>query len=225
MPGRTTPLVEGEIYHVFNRGLDRRPTFLSKRDYNRAYETLAFYRFVHPPLRLAYFLKFGQEKKELFIQKLHQHKKHVDILVYCLMPNHFHLCLRQLEPYGISKFLSNFQNSYTRYFNTKTRRIGSLFLDQFKAVRIETDEQLLHISRYIHLNPFTSYVVKTLSDLQKYTLSSYGEYLQMKNGFCDTQTILSHFKNHQSYNKFVFDQANYQRELDAIKHLTLENSL
>ncbi len=223
MQGMKTPLVEGEIYHVFNRGLDHRPTFIRKRDYIRAYESLAYYRFVQPKLRLAYFLKLGQEQKDIFLEKLHQHKTHIDILVYCFMPNHFHFCVRQREPKGISKFLSNFQNSYTRFYNTKNRRIGSLFLDQFKAVRIETNEQLLHVSRYIHLNPYTSFVVKKLPEMLNYPWSSSLEYLNKINGFCDTQTILSHFNKLQNYKDFVLDQADYQRELDSIKHLTLES--
>ena len=76
----------------------------------------------------------------------------MEIICYCLMPNHLHLLLRQLMDGGISKFMSNFANSYTRYFNTKSKRKGPVFEGKFKAKRIETDEQLLHLSRHIHLN-------------------------------------------------------------------------
>ncbi len=222
MPGRPIPLATGEIYHVFNRGLDHRQTFLRKRDYKRASEALAYYRFVNPPLRLAYFYTLSYDRKELFLENLHQHKTHADVLAYCLMPNHFHLILRQREDRGISKFLSNYQNSYTRYFNTKNQRIGSLFLDQFKAVRIETDVQILYVSRYIHLNPFKSFVVKSLSELYLYPWSSLPEYMKKKSGLCDTTTILTYFKTRQQYVEFVTDQADYQRNLNNIKHLSLD---
>ena len=137
------------------------------------------------------------------------------------MPNHFHFLLRQTEDGGISKFLSNLQNSYTKFFNLSHERDGSLFLDQFKAIRIETDEQLTHVSRYIHLNPHTGYVVKTLEELEIYPWSSFSDYLQRKSLVVDVDFILN-FLGKQSYKKFVFDQADYQRKLKEIEHLVLE---
>ena len=139
------------------------------------------------------------------------------------MPNHFHFLLKQVANRGISKFISNFTNSYTRYFNTKNKREGALFKGKFKSVRIESDEQLLHVSRYTHLNPYSSYVIKTLEELENYPYSSLPEYLQRSpKGSCQKEIILDQFKNLNSYKNFVFDQANYQRELENIKHLILE---
>lgn len=139
------------------------------------------------------------------------------------MPNHFHFLLKQVEEEGTSKFMSNFTNSYTRYFNVKNKRNGPLFQGKFKAIRIETDEQLLHLSRYIHLNPYSSYVVKTLKDLEKYPSSSFPEYLgKSQTSLCSKEIILGQFKNLNLYKKFVFDQADYQRRLEKIKHLILE---
>ena len=119
------------------------------------------------------------------------------------MPNHFHFLLEQKEDKGISKFLSNLQNSYTKFFNISHERDGSLFSDQFKAVRIETDEQLIHVSRYIHLNPHTGFVVKSLKELEEYPWSSFPDYLQTPREFVDTEFILSFFGNSQKYIKFV----------------------
>ena len=76
------------------------------------------------------------------------------------MPNHFHLLLKQTIDNGISHFLSKFTNSYTKYFNTKYNRVGPVFQGVFKSVHIESDEQLMHLSRYIHLNPVVSAVVE-----------------------------------------------------------------
>lgn len=139
------------------------------------------------------------------------------------MPNHFHLQLKQKEDQGIAKFLSNLQNSFTRYFNISHERDGSLFLDQFKAIRIETDEQLIHVSRYIHLNPYTGYVVKSLKDLENYSWSSFPDYFQEGENLIEKDFILSFFKSSEEYKRFVFDQADYQRKLKEIEHLLLEN--
>ncbi len=223
MPVRITPLVNGEIYHVFNRGINHQPTFRSQRDYRRALLTLRFYRLLHPPQRLSIFLQTDSKKREAVLTAAEKHGSLVTILAFCLMPNHFHLLLRQEADNGISKFMSNFQNSYTRYFNTRYQRDGAIFLTQFKAVRIETEAQLIHVSRYIHLNPYSSYVVKTHQQLLNYPWSSLNEYLQPNQALISQpQIVLSSFKNPQKYQQFVLDQADYQRRLDEIKHLTLE---
>ncbi len=222
MPGRKTPLVTDEIYHIFNRGIDHRPTFFGKKEYERFKEILIYYRFSNLPNRLSIFLKKSTDtRKEIFYQLQKKSKRLVDVLSYCFMPNHFHFLLRQKAENGISKFMSNFQNSYTRYFNTRHKRIGPLFLDQFKAVRIETEEQFLHVSRYIHLNPYSAYVVKTTDDLLDYQWSSLTELLNLTEEICE-KDVLNFFKNKDDYKKFVLDQSDYQRQLNKIKHQILE---
>jgi len=225
MPARFTPLVQGEIYHVFNRGIDRRPTFTDKREKQRAMEVISFYRFAHLPVRLSRFLVLASERQiETTQALLESHNNLVDILAFCIMPNHFHFLLKQISPNGISKFMANFQNSYTRYFNIKHARVGALFLTQFKAVRIEDDEQLLHTCRYIHLNPSTSYVVKDYISLRNYQWSSLPEYLEdiSNQRICSKEIILSHFKTKKAFEQFHNDQVGYQRSLHAIKHLIFE---
>lgn len=222
MPGRMTPLVSGEVYHVFNRGANRQPTFTNIREYKRAETTISFYRFLKPPMSLSKFLKLEQIKQLEAFEMLQQNNKLIEIFCYCLMPNHFHLLLKQLEDKGISRFLSNLQNSYTKYFNTKHERDGSLFLDQFKAVRVETDEQLMHLSRYIHLNPYTGYTIKSLENLEEYLWSSFPDYLHEGRQFVNVNYILDFFKSSKDYKKFVFDQSDYQRRLKEIEHLLVE---
>lgn len=225
MPGRKTPLVNGEIYHIFNRGIDHRPTFLDKRGYFHALEVIKFYRFVEHPARLSAFHIWSEERREAFLKEAEKtNLTLIEIISYCLMPNHFHFLLRQKIEGGISKFMSDFQNSYTRYFNIRQKRNGPLFLDQFKAIRIETNDQFLHVCRYIHLNPYTSFVVKTWDALRTYSWSSFPEYLDLKKGFCETEEILSNFKSRSSFEKFTYDQADYQRQLDGIKHLVVEEN-
>ena len=223
MPQRKVVLATNEYYHVFNRSINKQPIFTKQRDCDRALETIDYYRFEDPPIRLSYLLSFGQDKRQEIINSLSHNNKLVEIVCFTLMPNHFHFLLRQNLDSGISKFLALFQNSYTRYFNTKNTRQGHLFQGQFKAVRIEDEEQLLHTNRYIHLNPYTSYVVKNAEELEQYHYSSFPLYLSdEKNPICDKQIILSHFRTIGQYKKFVFDQADYQRKLKDINHLILE---
>jgi len=222
MPARIIPLGTDEIYHVFNRGINRQPTFTSRIEYQRAILAIKFYRLSSPPISLSKFLVQPKEKQEEILESMKDLAKLVDIICFCLMPNHFHFLLKQRLDGGISKFMGNFQNSYTRYHNTRNEKDGSIFLTQFKAVRISTDEQLLHVSRYIHLNPHTGYIVKSLNDLENYSWSSFKNYLKEKSDFIDTDLVLGLFKNSEYYKQFVFDQASYQRELKLIKHLIME---
>lgn len=224
MPGRIIPLVNNEIYHVINKGVASQPTFNNWRDYNRAIETMVYYQNLQTPQRFSLFLLQARKQREEILSRLLAKKEFlVELISYCFMPNHFHFLLKQIADGGISKFLSDFTNSYTRYFNTKTKREGPLFKGKFRAVRIETEEQLLHVCRYIHLNPYSSYIVKSLKELEKYPYSSLPEYLgEATRDFCQKKIILENFKTKVDYKKFVFDQADYQRSLEACKHLYLE---
>lgn len=225
MPGRKIPLVTNQIYHGLNRGISFQPTFTIKKNFQRAIEVMRYYQNQKPPLRYSQFTALSNKRRKQILKNLAKEKKFlVEIIAYCIMSNHFHFMLKQSKEGGISKFMSNFTNSYTRYFNIKNKRSGPLFGGKFKAIRVETDEQLLHLSRYIHLNPYSSYVVKTLKDLEKFSFSSFPEYLgKTQIIICNKEIILSQFKNPESYKKFVFDQADYQRELEEIKHLALES--
>ena len=135
------------------------------------------------------------------------------------MPNHFHFLLKQNQEKGIFEFISKLSNSYAKYFNTKNRRKGPLLEGEFKAVHIETNEQLLHVSRYIHLNPLVGYVAK---DLETYKWSSYLEFTQNHEALCSKEVILNQFKSPKEYKQFVLDQENYGKELEKIKHLSLD---
>lgn len=224
MPKRKVVLATDEVYHLFNRGNFSQPIFLNAFDYRRFLKTLDFYRFSPHLARLFQFLEFSQERKKEYLKNISKKGKLlVQIFSFCLMPNHFHLLVKQKDENGISKFMSQIQNSFTRYFNTKIRRQGFLFQGPFKAVRIETDEQLLHVSRYLHLNPYSSHVVKSLDDLKTYPWSSLPDYLgERKYPFLNKEPVTSFFKNQKEYQKFVFNQADYQRNLEKIKYLTLE---
>ncbi|MEK7533592.1 MAG: transposase [Patescibacteria group bacterium] len=225
MPRRHVPLIDGEFYHVYNRGVEKRPIFSDRRSYQRFIATINYYRFIHQPMRLSNFFKLSVEKRSSLIDLQNRSPSHITISCFVLMENHFHLLLQQ-EPKGdISVFLRNLCDSYTRYFNTRDHRVGPLFQGQFKAVRIESDDQLIHVSRYIHLNPYSSGLVKTLDELIQYAWSSLPLYMHPpdNSSICNTSPILNAFKTRDSYWKFIADQADYQRKLDNIKHLLVEN--
>lgn len=224
MPGRKIPLINNQIYHIYNRGINKKPIFLDIRDYKRAIEIIKFYRYTKPSLKYSKYLSLSLDKRDDFLKELKKHSPNVTLHGFCFMPNHFHFLLEQIIDNGISTFMSNFQNSYTRYFNTKRNGIGPLLQGQFKAVYIEDDNQLLHVHRYIHLNPYSSFIVKKISDLKTYPWSSFPEYSGESNAkICNTEKIVSNFKNNEAYTSFIFNQADYQRELNKIKHLVLED--
>lgn len=225
MPYRKTPLAQDQIYHVFNRGVASLPIFSTSKDFYHFIELVAYYRFQNTPLSFSHFKKIPREERDKILFKLKgDGVPHVEILAFCLMNNHVHFLLKQISKNGITKFFSNLQNSYAKYFNIKTERAGPLFQPMFKAIIIETDEQLLHVSRYVHLNPSTSYVVD-IKDLENYPWSSFKYYLigePPEYGFVSGNLVLDLIGGADRYKKFVFDQADYQRKLAKIKHLILE---
>lgn len=139
------------------------------------------------------------------------------------MPNHFHFLLQQKREGGITEFISKLSNSYTKYYNIKHKRVGLLFQGEFKAVHVDDDEQLVHLSRYIHLNPIVSYATK---DLETYTWSSYLEYIGASEAaFCNKEIVLGQFHGAHAYKKFVLDQKDYGMKLEAIKHQLLDSEV
>ena len=225
MSHRKTLLVTNEIYHVYNRGVEKRQIFLNKRNYLRFIDLINYYRFINCPLKFSYFKLLPYEQREkIFIELESKSKLLVDVLAFCLMPNHIHLLLKQLTDKGISKFMAKITNGFSHYFNVRYKRVGHLFQGNFSAVRIENDEQLIHVSRYIHLNPVSSYLIE-FENLEEYEYSSYPEYMGKKSGFCNKDIILSYFRNDRKvYKKFLEDQKDYARQLENIKHLTLEKN-
>lgn len=111
------------------------------------------------------------------------------------MPNHFHFLIKELEENGTRKFISNIQNSYAKYFNTKNERSGSLFQEMFKAVRIESDEQFVHVARYIHLNPYSAFILDNINSIKVFPWSSFGDYLGTNSHSFVNCSFLSSFSN------------------------------
>jgi len=224
MPHRKFPLINGQIYHVINRGVASIPIFRNKKDYIHFTNTFSYYQFQNPPIRFSVFMKLSNQRRTEIIESRSNDTKNVSILAYCLMPNHFHFLLKQLKDNGIREFSRLASDSFAKYINTKYARKGPLMEGRFKNVLIETDDQILHVQRYIHLNPYSSYIVKDFSQLIDYRFSSLGEYLEKsKNTIIDKTLIMHLFGNNQSkFRNFIQDHADYQRNLDIIKHKILE---
>lgn len=220
---RKVILADGEIYHVFNRGVEKRTIFSTSSDFKRALESVNYYRFAGLFIRYSHFIRLRPELKKQITDSLTSQE--VSIIAYCLMPNHFHFLLRQENKDGIRKFLSKFSNSYSKYYNTKHERVGPLFQGRFKAVRVESNEQLLHLSRYLHLNPIASFLTSE-ADLDKYPWHSFREYLNPGQRLLTSPGIvIDQFKNTMDYRNFVYDRISYAQELEKIKHLTLEDEV
>jgi len=219
---RKIVFASGEYYHCFSRGVERRPVFTNKRELSRAVDLISFYRFDKPSLRYSKYLALNEKQRTNFLAGLSE--KAVEVIAFCLMTNHFHFLVKQAKEGGISKFMANFSNSYSKYFNTKYQRVGPLFQGAFRAVHIESDEQLLHLSRYIHLNPVTGFVVKP-EELKTYLWSSYPSYVTDSDpdlNFIDKDVVLNFFKKGTKYEQFVLDQADYAKRLKAIEHLKID---
>ena len=154
MPKRKIPLVNQEIYHVFNRSVAKQPIFHNKKENETFLSLLEYYRFPNPPLRFSHYQRLNTQDKTKLLRGLYKKNKHlVEIYSFSIMPNHYHLLLKQSLNSGIMNFIRLIQNSYARFLNLRYKRSGSLFQSPFKAVRLETDEQFIHVARYIHLNP------------------------------------------------------------------------
>ncbi len=224
MPQRKIILTSGEIYHVFNRGVNRMPIFSTPNDFMRFIDLIMYYRYANTPVSFSNFKKREIEQKEQIMQMLEKgNDLCVEILAFCLMDNHYHFLLKQITEQGVSSFVSNMQNGYAKFYNMKNNRSGPFFQPMFKVVRIETDEQMLHVSRYIHLNPVTNYVV-SVRNLSKYPWFSFGCYTDDLSGFefVRTSRILDMAGGKEKYKNFVYDQIDYQREISKIRHLTLD---
>lgn len=212
------------VYHIYNRGVEKRTIFLDKSYYQHFLETLAFYR-QEQNQRLSYHLSYHLKGAHLLQSPRKEERRLVTVLAYCLIPNHFHLVLRQLADGGISKFASLILNSYTKYFNTRLERVGPLFQGTFKAKLIETTESFLQVTRYIHLNVLELYPSHLEGErfLRDYPYSSYKIFIgaEEKNPLCQRSEILDLAGNLNSYQTFVESKINGDHRI-GIEDLVLE---
>ncbi|MFH0969477.1 MAG: transposase [Patescibacteria group bacterium] len=182
--------IENQIYHVYNRGVEKRKTFMNNKDYFRFVHDMFEFNDRNPVANNFNYLK---NQKTIEVRPRYNRpprKLLVEILAFTLMPNHFHFIIKQCEKNGIIKFMQKLGTGYTMYFNKKYERVGSLFQGKFKAVLIEKEAHFIHLPSYIHLNSLdlidyrgrTSIGLENKMEfLENYRWSSYLDYIGRKN--------------------------------------------
>jgi len=218
---RKEALTTGNYYHIFSRSIVKFVVFNKECEYDRFYQLINLCRFTNFVYKYSRFNMLSNKVQAGIIDNLKsQNDCLVEIVVYCIMPTHIHLVLKQVKDGGITKFMARVLNGYTRYFNSMHKRTGPLWSGRFKSVLVNHDEQLLHLTRYIHLNPVSSGLVENPED---WSHSSYLEYSDrnMENSICVFDKIIS--LGHKEYEKFVRDHKANQKELSEIKYLTIDD--
>ena len=184
-------------YHVYSRGVNKRKIFLDDDDY-------AFF--------LSLFKRYLSKKPAS--RKKHAPYRHflgqIELLSFCLMPNHVHLFIYQADDmYAMKEFLAAVMTSYSRYFNQKYERVGPLFQSRYLASRILRDDYLQHISRYIHLNP-RNWATYPYSSIKYFQGKAYAEWI-------DPQRVLDIFNGSTvEYMNFLKDHDDYKQSLEQI---------
>lgn len=206
--------VDDGYYHIYNRGVEKRDIFLDAQDYAVFLSYLKTYLLPKNFLELQNILVAKESSrlekdKATKLLKLHNYSDTINLLCYALMPNHFHLLVKQSKANAIDSFLNALSTRYVLYFNRKYHRVGPLYQGVYKAVLIRSEEQLLHITRYIHLNPPAG------SDFP----SSLPAYLGAKKiEWLKSEIILGYFSktnSNNSYAAFVGESQNYEIITDS----------
>lgn len=211
--------IAGGIYHVFNRTVAKTSIYNTSPLLSFALKTIEYYRFPQR-LRFSKFRELPLQLQSAYWKSITTNETPlVEIYSYSLMPNHHHFLLMQQNENGINRFMSNLQNSFAKNFNGLRKREGRLFCDRYKAKQINSQEEFIHVSRYIHLNPVTAHLIP-FEQLKDSPLTSYQVYHHPEcNNFVNTEKILSHFHSLEKYESFLRNQVDYQRKLNKIKHL------
>ncbi len=187
----------GAFYHVYNRGVNKRRVFLDEEDYKVFLNLLKRYLDKTPTKDLK-----GREYEHLYDK--------VELLAFCLMPNHFHLVLYQTEQQAMTHLMRGVCTAYVNYFNKKYKRLGPLFQGVFKASRITSDAYVQHISRYVHLNP---------KDYRGWEYSSLPYYYASKKAYwVRPERILEMFDSLAEYDRFLRDYEDQKRVMDELKY-------
>ncbi len=221
MPSKNTlkTYEAGGYYHVYNRGVDKQIIFRTEQDYKTFLSFLQLY--LAPPLQG----ESSQAKKLPPSKKLKNYYGDVSLISYCLMPNHFHLFVRQKSDHGMDHFMRSLCTKYVRYFNSHYKRIGPLFQGPYKAVMVTNEYQFTYLTKYIHRNPLD---LPPYEDsprrLQEYKYSSYGNYLhQFQQNWVSTEDVLSYFSKTNpllTYQNFVEETG--AEDITVIAKVTLD---
>jgi hypothetical protein len=201
MPRRKVPLKAGEYYHVYNRGVNYDKIFFSRENYLFFLRRLRQYGLDEKSeTDTSQTSEVSETSEVLGRSGVFDGSEVSEIIAYCLMPNHYHLLVRPAHD-NLSHSMQLFGISYTKAINKQQGRVGPLFQGQFQAAHIPTDDYLLHVSRYVHLNPVEARLVKCAEDWE---FSSYRDYLGLRQGTLPSpDVVLSQFDSIDAYRQFV----------------------
>jgi putative transposase len=207
--------VKNTIFHIFNRSISNYKIFHDKNNARRFIEVLDYNNnFEHSK-------KFSSLKDDEYLYQniiYPREKSLIKFICYCIMPDHYHLVVKINKENILSKYLGSVECSFTKYFNLKFNRRGPLWENRFQAVKIKNNEQLLHVSRYVHLNPTSSNLVKKPED---WSFSSYQDFITDKNILNKYIKEIS-ISSPTGYKKFVENNKDYQKKLKEIRKLLHE---
>ncbi len=220
--------VDHTYYHIYNRGVERRQIFLDKQDYTAFLGCLKLY--LTPPQtidrRFAVTLQgssLSDTQKVVYAPSRQpcNHESTIELVAYCLMPNHFHLMLRSIERDSMTRFMRSLSTRYSMYFNKKYERVGPLFQGIYKAVMIEQENQFLWVTKYIHRNPLSLQLYRDdPCKIVDYPYSSYQNYLGIiHQTWVRPENILTYFSHtdpKNSYQNFVEEPLANQKENDFL---------
>src|SRR3989344_4688823 len=214
------------LYHVYNRGVNKGDIFFDEKDYRvfLSYVATALTAKDEKKLKTIIFEEsrsYKERREATQLLRLKNFIGKIDLLAYCLMPNHFHFLLKQQGEDDMSAFVQALMTRFTMYENRRHKRVGRVFQGPYKAVLITDDAQLLHVSRYIHRNPFSLKRPRLLR--LRAQPSSYPNYLgEIYQGWIKPQEILSYFSHAktglQSYKEFV-EMQDYNLELQSARNI------
>lgn len=216
--------IENGYYHVYNRGVEKRIIFHDAQDYAVFLSYLKTYLSPKNENELRNQLanpSLSPTARASLIQQLNLNNFHneITLLSYCLMPNHFHLLVKQKSINSLDCFMNSLSTRYVMYFNRKYKRVGHLYQDVYRAVLVESDPQLLYLTAYIHRNPLA---LALQGDPFQTQPSSYKEYLGLrKTEWVNPSEVLSYCSKNNSrlsYESFVKQES----DLDTIKDLIIE---
>jgi len=192
MAQRNIVFLPGKYYHVYNRGVNREIIFRSKQNYNFLLRRIREYAPTHQ----------------------------VAIIVYCLMPNHYHFILRQESEKSISEFIQAVFNSYSKAYNKMYNRTGTLFEGPFKATAIDKYEYLLHLCRYIHRNPLDAGMVTHPAEWE---FSNYLEWVGRRHGVeTKMEFVHENYPDPMEYEGFVLDYFPPKKTVEAVERMSFE---
>ena len=204
----------GEIFHICNKSIANYLIFRNEKLLKRFFITINYYNNNQLKISLSRALR---EKLYLNAILSRRPENIVHIIAYCIMPDHYHLLLKINDEETFSKYINNLESSYTRYYNKLNARKGPLWQSRFKAVRIPDNETLLHVHRYIHLNPTTAGIVNRP---ENWKWSSYYSYINDNEVLTNNKEVS--IQSIKQYKKFVENQINYQRTIKGIRRKLLD---